>query len=329
MKSKVKQKMWAALAVCSLSARLWAATTNDAAAETKDAAAVAPAAGVTRDELAENYLHVQEQIRATQTAIEQNQQVALAASQSNTLALAQGMQALEQTLTNQRTVDAEAAHQTQQLMLLIAGAFGLVGLGILLLMVYYQWRAFSQLAQLASNQHLALANGQAGHQNGNGLQQNGDAVHQLAAPGRATVEASTDQLLSAVNRLEQRINELESESEPRLLPEIATSKPADPLAEGQKYLDANLPLQALDGFDKLLASDPNRADVLVKRAAALERLGRDDEALASYNRAIAADKTLVIAHLQKGGLLNRLRRYDEALSCYEHALLGQDKKVTA
>ena len=44
MKSKVKQKMWAALAVCSLSARLWAANTNDAAADTKDAATVAPAA---------------------------------------------------------------------------------------------------------------------------------------------------------------------------------------------------------------------------------------------------------------------------------------------
>ncbi len=63
---------------------------------------------------------------------------------------------------------------------------------------------------------------------------------------------------------------------------------------------------------------------------ALEKLGRDDEALACYNRAIAADNSLVIAHLHKGGLLNRLRRYDEALNCYEQALVGQDnKKVKA
>ena len=152
-------------------------------------------------------------------------------------------------------------------------------------------------------------------------------MHQLAAPGRATVEASTTQLLSVVSRLEQRINELESGQ--RLLPEIASVKPVDLLAEGQKYLDANLPLKALECFDQFLAGEPGRADALVKRAAALEKLGRDDEALAGYNRAIAADNTLVIAHLHKGGLLNRLRRYDEALNCYEQALLGQDKKAKA
>ena len=66
---------------------------------------------------------------------------------------------------------------------------------------------------------------------------------------------------------------------------------------------------------------------MVKRAAALEKLGRDDDALADYNRAIAVDNSLVIAHLHKGGLLNRLRRYDEALNCYEQALLGQEKRV--
>ena len=78
-----------------------------------------------------------------------------------------------------------------------------------------------------------------------------------------------------------------------------------------------------------MAAHPERAEALVKRAAALEKLGREEEALACYNRAIAADGTLVIAHLHKGGLLNRLRRYDEALNCYEQALLAQDKKPGA
>ena len=61
----------------------------------------------------------------------------------------------------------------------------------------------------------------------------------------------------------------------------------------------------------------------------MEKLGREDEALASYNRAIAKDTTLVIAHLQKGGLLNRLRRYDEALESYERALQAQEKSPAA
>jgi tetratricopeptide (TPR) repeat protein len=292
-----ERRFFAACTMFFLAARMLAADTN------------APA--VTRDEMTRNYLQIQEQIHATQIAIEQNQEIALETSRSNALALAARLQSLEQAVATQRAGDAAAAHQTQQLTLLMAGVFGLIGLGILLLLVYFQWRAFTQLAQISSRQHAAIANG--------------DAIHQLAAPGRATVEASTAQLLNVVSRLEQRINELESGQ--KLLPEIASLKPMDLLAEGQKYLDANLPFQALECFDKFLASEPGRADALVKRAAALEKLGRDDEALAGYNRAIAADSTLVIAHLHKGGLLNRLRRYDEALNCYEQALVGQEKKA--
>lgn len=291
-------RVFAACAVLFLAARLYAADTNGTNA-------------VTRDEMANNYLQIQEQIHATQLAIEQDQQAALEASQSNALVLAQRLQSLEQTVASQKASETEAARKTQQLTLVMAGAFGLIGLGIMLMMVYFQWRAFTQLAQISSRQHMAMANG--------------DAIHQLAAPGRATVEASTAQLLNVVNRLEQRINELESGQ--KLLPEIGGTKPLDLLAEGQKYLDANLPLKALECFDEFLAGQPDRPDAMVKRAAALEKLGRDDDALAGYNRAIAADSTLVIAHLHKGGLLNRLRRYDEALNCYEQALMGQDKKV--
>jgi tetratricopeptide (TPR) repeat protein len=291
---------------------------NEATADTNTVAVATHADALRRDEAAENYSQIQAQLHATQTALEQFQQIALATSQSNTLALAQGLQSLEQTVSNQRLDEVDAAHKTQQLTLLVGGAFGLIGMGFLLMMVYYQWRAFTQLAQISARQQPPLANGHA-------APQNGEAVHQLAAAGRATVEASTAQLTNVVSRLEYRIHELENGH--GLLPEIPNGKPADLLAEGQRYLDSNQPLQALDCFEKLLAGEPNRSEALVKRAAALEKLGRDDEALASYNRAIAADNTLVIAHLHKGGLLNRLRRYDEALNCYEQALLGQDKKA--
>jgi len=308
MKLKLNPSFFWFAAVLFLAVPVFAADTNGAAAADTNATRA-----VTRDEVANNYLQIQEQLHATQIAIEQNQEVAMEASQSNSLALAERLQSLEQTVAKQRIGDADAARKTQQLTLLMAGAFGLVGLGIMLLMVYFQWRAFTQLAQISSRQNVALTNG--------------DAVHQLAAPGRATVEASTAQLLDVVGRLERRINELETGQ--KLLPEIASDKPVDLLTEGQKYLDANLPLKALECFDKFLAASPARPDAVVKRAVALEKLGRDDEALASYNRAIATDNSLVIAHLHKGGLLNRLRRYDEALNCYEQALVGQDKKIKA
>ena len=306
MKLKPNLKLFSLVAVLFLATSVFADTNTTAIVTNANPA-------VTRDEMANNYLQIQEQLHATQMAIEQNQEAALETSSSNAAALAQRLQSLEQTVASQRNSDAEAARKTQQLTLLMAGAFGLVGLGIMLLMVYFQWRAFTQLAQISGRQNAMLANG--------------DAVHQLAAPGRATVEASTSQLLDVVGRLERRINELESGQ--KLLPEISVAKPVDLLTEGQKYLDTNVPQKALECFDKFLAANPSRPDAVVKRAMALEKLGRDDEALACYNRAIAADNSLVIAHLHKGGLLNRLRRYDEALNCYEQALVGQDKKVKA
>lgn len=305
MKSKFTLSLFFIAAALLLAAPIFAEDTNGTANVTNGSTAV------TRDEMANNYLQIQEQLHATQMAIEQNQEAAMESGQSNTLALAERLQELEQMVAKQRASDTDSARKTQQLTMLMAGSFGLMGLGIMLLMVYFQWRAFTQLAQISGRQNVMMANG--------------DAVHQLAAPGRATVEASTSQLLDVVGRLERRINELETGQ--KLLPEITSAKPVDLLTEGQKQLDANMPQKALECFDKILAAQPGRADAMVKRAMALEKLGRDDEALAGYNRAIAADNSLVIAHLHKGGLLNRLRRYDEALNCYEQALVGQDKKA--
>jgi len=283
-----------------LAARIFAADTN-------------AVPGITRDEVADNYLHIQEQIHASQLAIEQSQQAAVDAAKSNAAALAVRLLSLEQTVAAQHGSDAEAARRTQQLTLFLAGAFGLAGLGIMLLMVYFQWRAFTQIAQITAQQHAALANA--------------EAVHQLAAPGRVTVETSNNRLLDVVGQLEKRINELEGGQ--RLLPEIAAVKATGLLDEGQKFLDANHPQPALEIFEKFLATQPNHAEALVKKAAALEKLGREPEALICCDRAIAADGKLVIAYLHKGGVLNRLRRYDEALNCYEQALLAQEKKPVA
>ena len=267
----------------------------------------------TRDDVSNNYLQIQEQIHATQLAIAESQLAAADAAKSNSDILAARLESLEQSVAAQHSADAEAARKTQQMTLFLAGAFGLAGLGIMLLMVYFQWRAFTQLAQISTQQHAAIANA--------------NAVHQLAAPGRATVESSNARLLDVVGQLEKRINELEGGQ--KFLPEIAAGKSADPLAETQKFLDANQPQLALESVDKFLAANADSAEAFVKKAVVLEKLGRNDEALAMCDRAIAADDTLAIAHLHKGGLLNRLRRYDEALNCYERALMAQEKKAKA
>ena len=65
---------------------------------------------------------------------------------------------------------------------------------------------------------------------------------------------------------------------------------------------------------------------MIKKADALEKLNRFEEAIACYDDAIAADGSMTIAYLHKGGLFNRMSRYEEALQCYEHALHTHDQK---
>jgi tetratricopeptide (TPR) repeat protein len=258
--------------------------------------------------VANGYLQIQAQLHDTQLQIEQSRREAAAEAQRNSDALNARLQALEQTIAMQRANDAETARRTQQFTLFLAGGFGLAGLGIMMLMGYFQWQAFAQLSEISARQSAVLAAS--------------NGVHHLAEPGRAMVETSNARLLDIVERLEKRIHELESGG----LLLTAPAKMADPLAEGQKFLDEDAPEKALECFDALLASHPNNAEALVKKAAALDKLDRVDEALDYCDRAIAADDALVAAHLHKGGLLNRLHRYEEALGCYEQALLAQKKK---
>jgi tetratricopeptide (TPR) repeat protein len=264
------------------------------------------------DAVANGYVQIQAQLHATQLQIEQSREEEAAAAQRNADAMNARIAQLEQAISTQRAGDVDAARRTQQLTLYLVGSFGFAGLLILLLMGYFQWRAFSQLAEISAH-HAAMIEA-------------GEGVHQLAAPGRATVETSNARLLDVVGRLEKRILELESGG--RLLAG-PSAKSIDPLAEGQKFLDANEPQKALECFEKPLSAQPQNAEALVKKASALEKLGRTDEALAFCDRAISADASLVTAYLHKGGLLNKLARYEESLKCYEQAMLVQDKKSPA
>jgi tetratricopeptide (TPR) repeat protein len=91
------------------------------------------------------------------------------------------------------------------------------------------------------------------------------------------------------------------------------------LARGEALLGRKQPASALDCFNQAIALDERRATAHLRKAAALETLGRLEEALAAYERALALDATLMEAYVGKGNVLNRLRRYGEALACYERA----------
>src|ERR1039458_8393681 len=119
MNLNFNRKLFAVGATFFLAARVFPADTNAVPAVLPS---VTP--GITREEVADNYLHIQEQIHATQLAIEQNQEAAMESAQSNANTLAARLQSLEQSVAKQRPGDADGARKTEPLVLMMAGGFG-------------------------------------------------------------------------------------------------------------------------------------------------------------------------------------------------------------
>jgi tetratricopeptide (TPR) repeat protein len=224
-----------------------------------------------------------------------------------------------------------AIEHSDRMILFAAGIFAAIGFLVMLLAALLQWTAVNRLAAAAAGPPAAHVLGM------------GEAPW-AAIPA---IEQSSTRFLGLIERLEQRIHELESSSKPsQSLSEVSsvdgrsnvsvaespsreTSPPAGPdrastihllLSKSQTLLKLDKPDAALACFDEILALDPTNADVMVKKGAALERLQRFDQAIQCYDRAISQDDSLAMAYLYKGGLCHRMARYSEALACYEQAL---------
>ncbi|MFZ0826272.1 MAG: tetratricopeptide repeat protein [Verrucomicrobiia bacterium] len=279
---------------------------------------------------ANGFLQVQQQLHDTQLAIEHNRQQVEAETRRNAEDMAARLDALQQMLATQRQGEIVAEQKTQQFILILGGTFGALGLAVLLVVAYLQWRAVAQLVEMFS-QHPAGF-----------VLEPGRLSPSLAAGD--TVQQSNAQLFSMVDHLEKRILELKQATRAPLqettsaaahaangAPQTSSDRDecvANLIDEGQVLLTTNEPQKALECFDVALGLHPKHAEALVKKGGALEKLGRLDEAIACYDQAIEADGGMTIAYLHKGGLFNRLSRYDEALQCYERALQTQEKKAT-
>jgi tetratricopeptide (TPR) repeat protein len=293
-------------------------------------------------EMLRSWLQVQEQLHATQLAIERNRQETDAAAVRSAEALGVRLHGIEQALSAQRAQELEAMQSSNHVMLMVAGAFAAFGLVAMLLTAYFQWRTVSRLAELSASLSFGRALGP-----GPAISALGPGDGDPLALGPA--QESNQRLLGALGRLEQRILELEHTSRPPLgqgePPSQAKTPPAPShasgtrapeaegaeritmlLGKGQSHLNLDQAAEALACFDEVLGLDANNAEALVKKGAALEQLRKLDEAVACYDRAIAADSSLTIAYLYKAGLFNRMERFKEALECYEQALRTQEAR---
>jgi len=295
-----------------------------------------------------SYLQLQEQLHATELAVERNRKEGEITAAQNAEALSARLQALEQSIGTARSRELDAMQSSNRVMLIVAGSFAAMGFVAMLLMAWFQWRTVNRLAEISA----AMSPG--------GLALPAPRPIAALLQGDAPVSSSSalvqpqSELMASVQRLEKRIYELEHVPHPAEtehdgtngvstkaeLPAPGTAvvhhtnggadAPAAQitllLGKGQSLLNMDKAEEALACFDEVLGLDPNHPEALVKKGTALERLRKLNEAIECYDRAIEADGTMTIAYLYKGGLFNRMERFSEALECYEKALRTQEKR---
>ena len=103
------------------------------------------------------YLQLQEQLRATQLAIEQNRQEIKAAATQNAEALSQALAGVQESFATQRAQDLQAMQRSNKAMLIVLSTFAAMGFLTLLMMSYFQWRLSKGLAELSAALHSTLS----------------------------------------------------------------------------------------------------------------------------------------------------------------------------
>jgi len=331
------------LAGLTLAALLFAPFGAPLRAESTNTTPAATDAGASQ-EILRAYLQLQEQLHATQLALERNRQDAEAAARGTAEVLTARMQSLEQSLAGERKREFEALQSLQRLVLIFAGVFAGVGLLAIVITAYVQSRAMNRLASMNASLSTLPA-----LTHTSPFAALGPGAGPLVPLG--ATESANARLLGVIERLEKRIQELEQTTHTAVTPPADAVRPALPevapedsaeaqaraaaerrtaqvellLGKGQVLLDLDRAEEALVCFDDALKLDARHAEALVKKGEALERSRQPDEAIACYDRAIAADRSFTMAYLHKGGLCNRLARHDEALRCYEEALKTQER----
>jgi tetratricopeptide (TPR) repeat protein len=267
-------------------------------------------------ELVRMNLHLQEQLHAAQLAIERTRLESQEAARAQAAAITEKLNLIQGALEAERARRADEAQRANRTLLWVAASFGGVGLLAMVLTALFQYRAMNRALGLATVPTVLPA---------------GVAPAMLPLPdgGSAagkSVTVSNQRLMSIIERLERRVLELEQPAPARAataVPDERNARLAALMERGQTLLNGDKAAEALACFDEALHLAPDHPELLVKKGAALERLGQDEEALRCYDRAIAADPSLTLAYLYKGGIHNRHERYHEALECYEQALRAQ------
>jgi tetratricopeptide (TPR) repeat protein len=293
-------------------------------------ASPAPAATNNSDnetQLLRNFLLLQDQLRATQRAVEQAREQAQSDARRAEELMAARLNLIEQTLNAQRVQEISALQQSTRTVIVAAGSITVLGLLAVVFAGFAQVRAMTRLADVSRQLRDALPALTAG-----------DPASPALLLGRESVANANGTLLTAIDRLQKRLEDMEASvssthtgtnGHHQIAAPVTTSSQVTPLlAKGQALLNMEKPDEALDQFDEALRVEPRNIEAWIKKGTALERLQRVDEAIVAYDQAIAVDGSTATAYLFKAGVYNRQKKYAEALQCYEKALSAQQKTRT-
>ena len=280
-----------------------------------------------------NLLQLQEQLRATQLALEHNRKESIENAIQTTEALSTGMKAttelsarmkaLENSLNSQRARELDVMQSSNRTMLIVAGTFASAGFLALLMMGYFQWRTVSRLAEISAI--LPPAGLPLPGQRPRAALTAGESMVSAPAPG----QSGNSDLLQTIAQLEKRIRELEHGTTAHAA--NGHIAPEEPSAVGVQ--DAN-PETLVSGNgaseneespdaivkDSADSEEVDRLTVLLGKGQSLLNADKAEEALACFEEALTIETANTEALVKKGAALERLRRLNEAIECYDRAI---------
>jgi len=171
--------------------------------------------------------------------------------------------------------------QSTRTVTIISFAVTAVGFFAVLFAGLVQLKAMSRLAEVSKELRTALPTLALG---------DGKSPALLPA-GRETMEAANTNLIGAIDRLQKRLEDMESATvgtqtvthgQPQLVAPLSTPQVTTVLAKGQALLNLDKIEEALYQFDEAIKIEPKNTEAWIKRGTALERLQRVDEAISAY-----------------------------------------------
>lgn len=304
--------------------------TNSAAVTPETAAAPA----TNSDEALRTYLQLQEQIQTLQLLLERTRRESELASARSSELISDRLQAVEQSLNLQHSREWESVQSSNHTLIVLAAIFAGVGMLAMLLTALFQWRTVHALSEFSAA--LPPFRGLAPPPVAGPL---GPSDSQLPA-GSATVHSNM-RLLGAIDRLEQRLEQLENSTQkPTALRAASTplasvaapETPASALVSPPEHSSDKATANGKSEHTEPAAPtehDSEAPALLLAKVQTLLNMDQFQEALDTCERILALEPANTEALIRKGMASERLGRFEDAHACYDRAIAADGSLTIA